>query len=36
MDGDHTLERCEEVTDAVLDAVFGQLFAHRIHLEGMC
>ena len=35
MDGDHTLARCEEVTDAVLDAVFGQLFAHRIHLEGM-
>jgi folate-dependent phosphoribosylglycinamide formyltransferase PurN len=35
MDGDHTIERCEEVTDAVLDAVFGQLFAHRIHLEGM-
>ena len=35
MDGGHTLARCEEVTDAVLDAVFGQLFAHRIHLEGM-
>jgi fructose-bisphosphate aldolase, class I len=35
MDGDHTLERCEEVTDAVLEAVFRQLFEHRIHLEGM-
>jgi fructose-bisphosphate aldolase class I len=35
MDGDHTIEHCEEVTDAVLEAVFGQLFAHRIHLEGM-
>jgi fructose-bisphosphate aldolase class I len=35
MDGDHTLERCEEVTDAVLESVFRQLFAHRIHLEGM-
>lgn len=35
MDGDHTLARCEEVTDAVLQAVFDQLFAHRIHLEGM-
>jgi fructose-bisphosphate aldolase class I len=35
MDGAHTLERCEEVTDAVLHAVFAQLFAHRIHLEGM-
>jgi len=35
MDGDHTIERCEEVTDAVLEAVFGQLFAHQVHLEGM-
>jgi fructose-bisphosphate aldolase class I len=35
MDGDHTLERCEEVTDRVLEAVFDQLFEHRIHLEGM-
>jgi fructose-bisphosphate aldolase class I len=35
MDGDHTLARCEEVTDAVLEAVFTELFAHRIHLEGI-
>lgn len=35
MDGDHTLERCEEVTNAVLDEVFNQLYAQRIHLEGM-
>jgi fructose-bisphosphate aldolase class I len=35
MDGDHTLERCEEVTDRVLESVFDQLFEHRIHLEGM-
>jgi fructose-bisphosphate aldolase class I len=35
MDGAHDLARCEEVTDVVLDTVFGQLFAHRIHLEGM-
>jgi len=35
MDGAHTLERCEEVTDAVLAEVFQQLAAHRIHLEGM-
>ena len=35
MDGAHTLERCEEVTDAVLAEVFQQLGAHRIHLEGM-
>jgi fructose-bisphosphate aldolase class I len=34
MDGDHTLERCEEVTDAVLESVFAALFEHRIHLEG--
>jgi len=35
MDGDHTLERCEEVTDETLQAVFAQLHAHRIRLEGM-
>ncbi|MBS0388659.1 MAG: fructose-bisphosphate aldolase class I [Proteobacteria bacterium] len=35
MDGGHTLERCEEVTDAVLAEVFQQLDGHRVHLEGM-
>jgi fructose-bisphosphate aldolase class I len=35
MDGAHTLERCEEVTDAVLDEVFSQLHRQRIHLEGI-
>lgn len=35
MDGGHSLERCEEVTNAVLAEVFGQLDLHRIHLEGM-
>jgi fructose-bisphosphate aldolase, class I len=35
MDGDHTLERCEEVTNNVLDRVFSHLFAARIVLEGM-
>jgi fructose-bisphosphate aldolase class I len=35
MDGGHTLERCEEVTNAVLAEVFQQLEGHRIHLEGM-
>ncbi|MBX3703413.1 MAG: fructose-bisphosphate aldolase class I [Steroidobacteraceae bacterium] len=35
MDGDHTLERCEEVTDATLAAVFGALFRQRVRLEGM-
>jgi fructose-bisphosphate aldolase class I len=35
MDGAHTLERCEEVTDAVLAEVFAQLQSARVHLEGM-
>ncbi|HSY07583.1 MAG TPA: class I fructose-bisphosphate aldolase [Steroidobacteraceae bacterium] len=35
MDGAHSLERCEEVTEAVLQTVFGQLFQHRIDFEGM-
>jgi len=35
MDGAHTIERCEEVTDAVLAEVFAQLGLARIHLEGM-
>jgi fructose-bisphosphate aldolase, class I len=35
MDGAHSLERCEEVTERVLQAVFDQLFAHRIDFEGM-
>ena len=35
MDGDHTQERCEAVTDQVLAEVFAQLGRQRIHLEGM-
>jgi fructose-bisphosphate aldolase, class I len=35
MDGSHTLERCEEVTNVVLDSVFEHLFAARVFLEGM-
>jgi len=35
MDGAHTIERCEQVTDRVLQKVFDELFAHRILLEGM-
>jgi fructose-bisphosphate aldolase class I len=35
MDGAHTIERCEEVTNAVLDSVFSHLFAARVVLEGM-
>jgi fructose-bisphosphate aldolase class I len=34
MDGDNTLERCEEVTTATLERVFAELAAHRVHLEG--
>ena len=35
MDGDHSIERCEEVTDATLSCVFKCLQDHRIDLEGM-
>jgi fructose-bisphosphate aldolase class I len=34
MDGDHTIERCEEVTAATLWAVFSALHEHRVWLEG--
>ena len=35
MDGDHGIERCEEVTDATLETVFDALFLHRVRLEGI-
>jgi fructose-bisphosphate aldolase class I len=35
MDGGHALERCREVTEEVLRAVFNQLCAQRVMLEGM-
>jgi fructose-bisphosphate aldolase class I len=35
MDGDHSIERCEAVTDETLHVVFDQLHKHRIYLEGM-
>ena len=35
MDGDHTLERCREVTEEVLRTVFNQLYGQRVMLEGM-
>jgi len=35
MDGGHPLDRCEEVTNLVLDRVFEHLFAARVFLEGM-
>ena len=35
MDGDHTMEKCQQVTDKVLRTVFSELFAQRVMLEGM-
>jgi fructose-bisphosphate aldolase class I len=35
LDGDHTLLRCAEVTEAVLHAVFDALHRHRVTLELM-
>jgi len=35
IDGDHTIERCYEVSEAVLHAVFQALRRHRVMLEGM-
>jgi fructose-bisphosphate aldolase class I len=35
MDGDHTIDRSEEVSGEVLTTVFGELRAQRVQLEGM-
>ena len=35
IDGNHTLERCHEVSEAVLSAVFAALRRHGVLLEGM-
>ena len=35
MDGDHTIERSEEVTQTTLQAVFGALLDQRVLLEGI-
>ncbi len=35
IDGDHTIDRCYEVTDATLQAVFAELRENRVLLEGM-
>jgi fructose-bisphosphate aldolase class I len=35
MEGQHTLERCREVTEQVLRTVFSQLYAQRVLLEGL-
>jgi fructose-bisphosphate aldolase class I len=35
MDGEHSLDRCREVTEEVLRTVFNQLYTQRVMLEGM-
>lgn len=35
MDGEHTLERCREVTEETLNRVFDQLYTQGVLLEGM-
>jgi len=35
MDGDHSLERCAEVTERVHAATFAELFRHRVQLDGI-
>jgi fructose-bisphosphate aldolase class I len=34
MDGDHTIEQCEHVTETALESLFFHLHAHRVVLEG--
>jgi fructose-bisphosphate aldolase, class I len=35
IDGNHTIERCEEVTEVTLKTVFSELWSNRVALEGM-
>lgn len=35
MEGDHSIDRCFEVSEATLHSVFHALFEHRVRLEGM-
>jgi fructose-bisphosphate aldolase class I len=35
LDGSHTIERCQEITEQTLKVTFTALFLHRVHLEGM-
>jgi fructose-bisphosphate aldolase class I len=35
MNGSHSIERCEEVTGQVLEAVFDELFEQKVTLEGI-
>jgi len=34
MAGDHDIERCEEVTEAMLSIMYAELMEHRVYLEG--
>lgn len=34
MDGGHDIDRCAEVTEAALDALYAELFVQRVQLEG--
>jgi len=34
IDGDHTIDRCDEVTEATLRALFRELYEQRVPLEG--
>ncbi len=35
INGDHDIDRCDKATTATLKAVFSELIAHRVHLEGL-
>jgi fructose-bisphosphate aldolase, class I len=35
LDGNHSIERCEEVTEATLRITFANLLEQQVHLEGM-
>jgi fructose-bisphosphate aldolase class I len=35
LDGNHTIEQCQEVTEKTLKITFTELFLQRVHLEGM-
>jgi fructose-bisphosphate aldolase class I len=35
LDGSHTVERCQEVSEETLKVTFSQLVEQRVHLEGM-
>jgi fructose-bisphosphate aldolase class I len=34
MAGDHSIERCEEATEAILNVMYSELIEHRVYLEG--